>query len=153
MKDYKRVPMLLGLSVLLHAGVAEAQAPATKYTAVPDMFIYCTTCHGVELRGNSSVDAPRLNGMEDWYVRNQMRAFAGGWRGSHSADLTGMEMQPQAAALTEKQREAAVQFVAAVPVRLSTLSFTVKGDADRGADLYRTCSACHGAGGEGNAAL
>lgn len=146
--------VIFGLSMIFQASSAAApDAPSQKYTPVPGTFIYCTTCHGVEFRGNSSVDAPRLNGMEDWYVRNQMHAFAGGWRGTHSADLTGMEMQPQAAALTEEQLEAAVQFVASVPVRLTTSSFTVQGDGNRGAELYLTCAVCHGGGGEGNATL
>lgn len=151
-----RIPGLLLICLSATSQVAFAatsDGESAQYTIVPDTFVYCTTCHGVEFRGNSFVDAPRLNGMEDWYLRNQMRAFAGGWRGTHSADLIGMEMQPQAAALTEKQLEAAVQFVASVPVRLTTLSFTVQGDENRGADLYLTCAACHGAGGEGNATL
>jgi len=150
---------VLGGFFLLGAVTLPLEAPAadtpgaSDYTRVPDTFIYCTTCHGVELRGNESVDAPRLNGMEDWYLRNQMRAFANGWRGTHPEDLIGMEMQPQAAALDEKQRDAAVAFVTSVPVRTSTLRYTVQADATRGATLYTTCAACHGSRGEGNAAL
>lgn len=138
------------------AALTTAQAhsgDAGTYTQVPESFIYCTTCHGVELRGNESVDAPRLNGMEDWYLRSQMNAFANGWRGTHADDLIGMEMQPQAAALDEKQREAAAAFVASVPVRTDTLRVTVTADAARGASLYTSCAACHGERGEGNATL
>ena len=68
-------------------------------------------------------------------------------------DLIGMEMRPQAAALDEKQREAAAAFVASVPVRTGTLRVTVTADAARGASLYPSCSACHGERGEGNATL
>jgi cytochrome c553 len=128
-------------------------ASADDYSLIPETFIYCTTCHGVELRGNSSVDAPRLNGMEGWYVKNQMQAFKHGLRGTHPEDPIGMEMQPQAAALTEHEIEDAVAFVTALPVNTGTIEHTVAGDADRGRTLYTTCSACHGVDGQGNQML
>lgn len=129
-----------------------ASAQADNYTVVPEEFISCTTCHGVELKGNSSVNAPRLNGMEAWYVRNQLQAFKKGWRGAHPADLTGMEMAPQAAVLGEERIEDAAAFVAAVPQRPSN-SNTVAGNPTRGESLYTSCVPCHGAAGEGNASL
>jgi len=128
-------------------------APAADYSVVPDAFDYCTTCHGVELKGNISVDAPRLNGMADWYVRAQLLAFKQGLRGTHPEDLIGMEMQPQAAVLSDKDLEAAARFVAAVPVRTPDIAPTVSGDAARGKTLYTTCAACHGNDGRGNQAL
>lgn len=134
----------------LLAGIAAPIAAEESYSLVPDEFVYCTTCHGVELRGNYSVDAPRLNGMEGWYVKNQMLAFKQGHRGTHPEDLVGMEMQPQARTLSEEQIEDAVAFVTALPVRTTTIEHTIDGDADRGKTLYATCGACHGAGGEGN---
>lgn len=126
---------------------------ADDYTAVPDEFIYCTTCHGVELKGNIAVDAPRLNGMAHWYVRAQLEAFKQGLRGTHPDDLTGMEMQPQAAVLSDEALEAAARFVASVPIRTSTIEHTVAGDATRGQSLYATCAACHGAQGQGSQVL
>jgi cytochrome c oxidase subunit 2 len=107
----------------------------------------------VELRGNVSVDAPRLNGMEGWYLKNQMQAFKRGLRGTHPEDPIGMEMQPQAAALTEHEIEDAVAFVTALPVNTGTIKHTVAGDTDRGRTLYTTCSACHGVDGQGNQML
>ncbi len=133
--------------------VTSTAAAEDDYSLVPDRFIYCTTCHGVELQGNRSVDAPRLNGMEGWYVKNQMLAFKQGHRGTHEADLIGMEMRPQAAALTAEEIEDVVAFVAAVPVRSETMEQTVSGDAAHGSKLYATCAACHGASGEGNRQL
>lgn len=126
---------------------------ADEYTLVPDRFVYCTTCHGVELRGNRSVDAPRLNGMEGWYVRSQLRAFKQGYRGAHAEDPIGMEMQPQASALTADGIDDATAFVTAVPRRSSTIEHTVAGDVAQGRTLYATCSACHGPEGQGSQAL
>ncbi len=140
------------LGGVLLAGTATL-AQANDYSLVPDQFIYCTTCHGVELRGNVSVDAPRLNGMEGWYLKNQMLAFKNGHRGTHPEDLDGMEMQPQAAALSEEQIEDVVAFATALPVRTDIIEHTVSGDASRGEALYATCGACHGARGEGNQLL
>jgi cytochrome c553 len=129
-----------------------APALSNDYSVVPDQFVYCTTCHGVELQGNRAVDAPRLNGMEDWYVRNQLQAFREGWRGSHD-DLIGMEMRPQATVLDADDVEAAVAFVASVPRRRDSFTRTVNGDVSRGQTLYASCAACHGNQGEGNKTL
>ncbi len=139
-------------ALTLAAGLVALPAAADTYTVVPDVFVYCTTCHGVELKGNRSVDAPRLNGMEGWYVRAQLEAFKRGWRGTHPQDVTGMEMQPQAAMLDAEQIDDAVAFVTAIPQRADE-QVTVKGDVDRGKSLYTTCAACHGAQAEGNRAL
>ena len=141
------------LAVVTIALLAGTATHADDYAVVPETFIYCTTCHGVELRGNAAVDAPRLNGMEDWYLRSQMQAFKHGRRGTHPEDVNGMEMQPQAAALSDHQIEDAVAFVTALPVRTGTIEHRVRGDAERGSTLYATCGACHGPEGQGNRML
>jgi cytochrome c oxidase subunit 2 len=116
-----------------------------------DEFIYCTVCHGVQMMGNSIIKAPRLSGMESWYVENQLRAFKKGWRGKHERDVVGMEMQPMAAALTDEQIREVSAFVAAT--RSDHPAETINGDADKGKAHYSTCAACHGVNGEGNIAL
>ncbi len=116
-----------------------------------DEFVYCTVCHGVQMMGNSIIKAPRLSGMERWYVESQLRAFKKGWRGKHERDVVGMEMQPMAAALTEAQIKEVSAFVAAT--RSDHPPETINGDADRGKAHYSTCAACHGVNGEGNIAL
>jgi len=116
-----------------------------------DEFIYCTVCHGAQMMGNSIIKAPRLSGMERWYVENQLRAFKKGWRGKHEKNVVGMEMQPMAAALTEEQIKEVSAFVAAT--RSDHPPETINGDADRGKAHYSTCAACHGVNGEGNIAL
>ena len=141
------------ITCCLLLGAATVGQAEDDYSLVPDTFVYCTTCHGVELRGNIAVDAPRLNGMQGWYLKNQMLAFKNGHRGTHPEDLIGMEMQPQAETLTEEEIEDAVAFVTALPVRTHPIEQTVSGDAERGESLYATCSACHGAQGEGNRLL
>ncbi|MCH8073592.1 MAG: c-type cytochrome, partial [Proteobacteria bacterium] len=116
-----------------------------------DDYVYCTVCHGVQLMGNPIIRAPRLSGMDSWYVENQLRAFKKGWRGKHERDVVGMEMRTMAAALTEEQIKEVSAFVATT--RSDHPPETINGDADRGKAHYSTCAACHGVNGEGNIAL
>ena len=140
---------LLVLGLLLSA----LSAAADDYTKVPEPFVYCTTCHGVELKGNLAVDAPRLNGMAEWYVVAQLRAFKQEWRGTHPEDLVGMEMQPQAAVLADADLDKAARFIASVPTRTTAIEQTVTGDVERGQHLYPTCAACHGTEAQGSEVL
>jgi len=116
-----------------------------------DEYVYCTVCHGVQLMGNPIIHAPRLSGMESWYVENQLKSFKKGWRGKHEADIAGLDMQPMAAALTDAQIREAATFVS--KTRSNRPASTVDGDAEKGRVHYSTCSACHGVAGEGNIAL
>jgi cytochrome c oxidase subunit 2 len=137
------------MAVLMLLGTRLAAADDLPIPA--DEFVYCTTCHGVQMMGNPVINAPRLSGMETWYVRQQLQNFKAGIRGRHDADPYGYEMQPMAAALDDEQIASVAEFVRAsqspVPVA------TVTGDADRGKQHYSTCAACHGVDGKGNEAL
>lgn len=145
-------------------------ATATKDEAfavlpVAEELIACTTCHGMGLRGNRALNAPRLAGLPGWYVRNQLRAFREGWRGRHPDDSYGAAMWPQAAQLDDAAVERAVDLVESMPAPAPQPVMTMPaagvgredpaaiGDATRGARLYQACAACHGADGSGNAAL
>ena len=116
-----------------------------------DEFVYCTVCHGVQLMGNSIIEAPRLSEMESWYVERQMQAYKNGWRGAHEADVNGLEMQPMAAGLSDAQIAEVAEYVNATRSELPPQ--TIAGDATNGAALYGSCAACHGAEAEGNQAL
>lgn len=117
----------------------------------PDELVYCTVCHGVQMRGNQNILAPRLSEMAGWYVDLQLHAFKNGWRGTHEADLAGMEMRPMAAALSDSQISTAAQFVSAT--RSPFPEQTLDGDAAAGKNNYVSCAVCHGENGEGNQAL
>jgi cytochrome c oxidase subunit 2 len=113
----------------------------------PDQFVYCTVCHGVQMKGNRSIEAPRLSGMDAAYIERQLLAFKKGWRGTHENDVAGMEMRPMAAILGERDIAAAARYVNSVSSELPPA--TIEGDAGRGEVLYATCAACHGANAEG----
>lgn len=129
-----------------------AQSAAADDRPIPaDEFVYCTTCHGVQLMGNPVINAPRLSGMETWYVEQQLQNFKAGIRGPHEADRYGYEMQPMAAALSNEQIAAVAEFANAS--QSPAPQATVTGDIDRGKAHYSTCAACHGIDGKGNEAL
>ena len=112
---------------------------------------YCTTCHGVDGIGNEGVQAPRLAGMEDWYLRRQLENFRSGLRGTHPQDIEGLAMQPMAAKLSDESIDDIVAWVGSweyVPAEA-----TLSGNVGVGQRLYATCATCHGAAGEGNEAL
>ena len=120
---------------------------ADDIVLAPQKFSHCVTCHGVELTGNRSVDAPNLSVLESWYVEQQLAAFTNQWRG-HAGDEHGMEMRPMAVALNDANRAEVVTFVASVPNR--AVGATIIGDRIAGEMVYGTCSVCHGARAEGN---
>ncbi len=141
------VSLVAVLAVILISKVqAEDELPIPA-----DEYVYCTVCHGVQLMGNSNIKAPRLSGMESWYVENQLKAFKKGWRGNHEADVAGIEMQPMAAALSAEQIREVAAFVRST--RSDAPPSTIDGDADKGKTHYSTCAVCHGVKGEGNVAL
>jgi cytochrome c oxidase subunit II len=115
-------------------------------------FDYCLLCHGSNANGNYGIRAPKLSGMEPWYLARQLENFAAGVRGAPADDAAGHEMAPVALRLKQEGTlDAAVKFIASLDS--ARPHATVKGDAAQGRKLYETCAACHGARGEGNAAL
>jgi cytochrome c oxidase subunit II len=147
---FRYVLRCLLLAALCISGPSPGFADDAPVTP-PDEFVYCTVCHGVQMKGNRSIEAPRLSGMDAGYIERQLLAFKKGWRGTHENDMTGMEMRPMAAILGEREIAAAARYVNSVTSELPPA--TIQGDAARGQALYATCAACHGANGEGIKAL
>ena len=115
-------------------------------------FDYCLLCHGANANGNYGIRAPKLSGMEPWYLARQLENFAAGVRGAPPDDAAGHEMAPVALRLKQEGTlDAAVKFIGTLESgRPRALA---RGDVGRGRKLYETCAACHGTRGEGNAAL
>lgn len=113
---------------------------------------YCTVCHGAHGNGNPAIRAPKISGMESWYIRRQLEAFRDGVRGTHPDDAAGHEMQPVGIRLRdEAAMDAAIAYVSGFKPKAPPI--TVAGDAARGRTLYVTCASCHGPSGEGNQTL
>jgi cytochrome c553 len=112
---------------------------------------YCTTCHGAEGVGNIAVQAPRLAGMEGWYLQRQLENFREGIRGTHTDDIQGIAMQAMAAKLTDASIADIVSWVGAW--EFVAADVTIEGNVNRGRTAYQICASCHGTNAEGNEAL
>lgn len=117
----------------------------------PADYAFCTVCHGAQGNGNPAINAPKIAGIEPWYLKQQLANFRAGLRGTKPTDEPGLEMQPVGMQLDDTAIDAVAAYVAKFDPAIPPV--TVHGDAKRGRALYATCSACHGLNAEGNSAL
>ena len=112
------------------------------------LYAVCAACHGAQAEGNPALNAPKLSGQGDWYLKRQLQLFKSGARGTHEKDTFGKMMAPMAATLVDN---AAINNVAAYIKTLpdTPAAATVQGNAKNGHDPYVNCAACHGPDGRG----
>jgi cytochrome c oxidase subunit 2 len=108
----------------------------------------CAACHGQNGEGNLALNAPKLAGLNGWYLRRQLRNYKASIRGSAPDDVFGAQMRGMAATLVD---DAAINNVVAYIDTLADVppAPTIAGDARRGQALYATCTNCHGKDGQG----
>ena len=141
--------LTLSLAVLCSAPSLAADGDVGVAAAMDDR--YCTTCHGVEGIGNIAIEAPRLAGMEAWYLKRQLENFRAGIRGTHRDDAQGIAMRPMAAKLSDESIASIVDWIGDweyVPAET-----TIEGNVRQGRTAFQACAACHGANAQGNEAL
>ena len=68
-----------------------------------DLYQHCVECHGPEAKGDPSLSTPALARLDDWYIANQLTAFANEHRGTHENDPHGRKMQPVLPLLQDEQ--------------------------------------------------
>jgi cytochrome c oxidase subunit 2 len=82
--------------VVAYIGTLPDERPQATVTGDPNrgksFYTTCQYCHGPEGQGYWTMNAPRLSGMSDWYMADQLRKFRDGTRGSHPRDLYGKQM-------------------------------------------------------------
>lgn len=111
-------------------------------------YAVCAACHGAEGEGNAMLNAPKLTGLQGWYLKRQLHNFKHGLRGSNPDDVYGAQMISMAATLaTEQAVDDLVAYVESMPD--NGVSLTVQGDLTRGQKIYETCGSCHGLEGQG----
>jgi len=114
----------------------------------------CVACHGAKGEGNKALNAPAIASQEAWYLERQLSNFKAGIRGTHKDDMYGQQMRPMSMTLpNEAALKAVSAYIAAMPAPAKEDMSGWGGDAAKGKGLYVTCTACHGAKGEGNKAL
>ncbi len=68
-----------------------------------DLFNTCKSCHGPQGLGIQALNAPRLSGIDDWYLVRQLENYKRGIRGSNPQDLYGRQMAQIAEMLRDDQ--------------------------------------------------
>ncbi|MBS9404089.1 c-type cytochrome [Halomonas sp. TRM85114] len=100
----------------LAAHVETLPVEPTRATIVGDLrrgevlYRSCASCHGDDGTGRNAHKAPRLAGMDDWYLVRQLHHFREGIRGRHPRDVYGNQMVDMAQVLVD---DAAVRDVVA----------------------------------------
>jgi len=113
-------------------------------------YAVCASCHGQQGEGNLALNAPKLNGLQAWYVERQLKHYQQGIRGADPEDTFGRMMAPMASMLTTGD---AVRNVSAYIANLpeTTAAATITGNEADGRRIYRAnCAACHGRDGKGS---
>ncbi|NND44326.1 MAG: c-type cytochrome [Xanthomonadales bacterium] len=128
---------------------AELEArPAGDPVAGESQYAVCASCHGAQGEGNVALNAPKLAGLDGWYIKDQIRSYQNGVRGSHEDDTYGQQMAAMAGTLpTEAAIDNVVAYIDTFPD--TAPEPTVNGDVERGEGLYVTCASCHGKQGQG----
>ncbi len=112
----------------------------------------CGTCHGAQAEGIQQLNAPKLAGLDSWYMSRQLRNYKAGVRGAHEADSYGAQMAPMAATLVDDLAiDNVLAYIGTLPDESAPA--TIAGDAEHGKDLFITCESCHGKQGQGIWAL
>jgi cytochrome c oxidase subunit 2 len=136
------------IAVLVTASTATA-APGDPPMAGAGRAVLCESCHGVRGEGLPALNAPRLAGLQSWYLERQLQHFRHGIRGAQPTDTYGRQMQSMATQLGDDSGvEDVVAYLATL--RPTQTARTIEGDATRGKDLFRACTACHGSAAQGS---
>ncbi len=117
--------------------------PAGDKAAGEPLYAVCAACHGANGEGNVALNSPKLSGQDSWYLRQQLKYFKQGVRGSHEKDVFGKMMAPMAATLADESAiDNVIAYIGSLPD--TPAAGTLQGDAARGRSLYENCKACHG---------
>lgn len=134
------------LSVFLASAIF---VPWSQAAGIPAAASLCDSCHGLGGAGLVSMNAPRLAGLQAWYLERQLHDFKEGVRGGNPDDVYGAQMKAIAGTLESDAaiHEAAAYFASLQPGQSAP---TLKeGSIDRGRALYSVCAACHGPSAQG----
>jgi cytochrome c oxidase subunit 2 len=104
----------------------------------------CLLCHS----NKEMQRGPVLDGMESWYILDQLKKFKNGQRGRDPKNRAEFLMAASMARFRdEKEMVRVADYIANLPPKPSIT--TVKGNMEHGRVLYLGCIGCHGSKGEG----
>ena len=113
MEGMRMRPMALSLpsdeDVKAVAHYVETLPPVRHANSLPGdpkageaLYATCGSCHGDQGAGNQDLGAPRLAGVDDWYLAGELRKFRSGERGVNPKDREGRLMRPMARTLADE---------------------------------------------------
>ena len=112
------------------------------------MYGVCAACHGQNGEGVLALNAPKIAGQSEWYLKRQIMAYKSGLRGTHPEDTYGQQMIGMVATLVDEQAiDNVVAHIRTLPD--APPEKTIDGDIVNGERLYAVCAYCHGDNGEG----
>lgn len=128
---------LLLVAFCIFAGAARA-----------DRYFPCRSCHGDGGQGSPAINAPPIAGQSAVYIARQLANFRDGIRSAAAQDNWGNQMALMANGLDDTGIAELASAVAAMPPWPGASGPPSIG----GSEIYKPCTACHGARGEGNEA-
>tara|TARA_Y100000768_G_scaffold202418_1_gene152235 strand:+ start:1201 stop:2559 length:1359 start_codon:yes stop_codon:yes gene_type:complete len=121
-------------------------------SAAASQYAVCAACHGQQGEGMVVLNAPKISGQSEWYLRKQLENYKNGVRGTHKDDLYGQQMAPMSMTLfNEEAMDNVIAHIQSFPDNPAPK--TVSGDIEKGRETYAVCAYCHGQQGEGIKAM
>ena len=74
----------------------------------------CGACHGSQGQGNERFNAPRLTGLQAYYLQEQMQHFSAGIRGKSKVDKYGRQMAMMAKTVSVEQLSDIIDYLVAL---------------------------------------
>ena len=141
---------MLIFTLILFLSVANKVQAGSSYAGnITYIYGHCGECHGNNGLGSQNNTAPKIAGMEEWYIIEQLKKFRQGIRGANSDDLNGKIMAPLSKMLNGDK---AIEDLAAHLSQLKgKTEHELTGNTITGERLYeKLCVSCHGEQGQGN---
>ncbi len=127
-------------------------APAGNASVGAAQYAVCASCHGQQGEGIAAMNAPKIAGQSEWYLKRQIMNYKNGVRGTHADDIYGQQMIGMVATLVDEQAvDNVVAHILTFPD--GDVEATVTGDVTAGRKHYNVCAYCHGKDGMGVQAL
>ena len=121
-------------------------------SAAASQYAVCAACHGQQGEGMVVLNAPKISGQSEWYLRKQLENYKDGVRGTHKDDLYGQQMAPMSMTLfNEQAMDNVIAHIQSFPDNPAPK--TITGDIEKGKETYIVCAYCHGQQGEGIKAM
>lgn len=136
-------PIFIFTLILFLSVVNKVQAGSAYAGNITYIYGHCGECHGNNGLGSEDNTAPKIAGLEEWYIIEQLKKFRQGFRGANSDDLNGKIMAPLSKMLSGDK---AIEDLAAHLSQLTgKTEHVLKGNTVTGERLYKQlCVSCHG---------